>query len=366
MVFWILAAILTLITLAALLYGGGISRSSVVEGADGRQQMAHFSAQLVEIERDVGNNLMSATEAEAAKAELAREVMRVEAEVGGVKAPSFTAPASIFVLAGLVVAALAFGIYLGEGKPNLPSTPLSARALPNTPPVDVAEAIAAVEKRLGENPDDVRGWSVLGPIYMQSGRADDAVIAFRKVLQLLPPSADAETDLAEALMLANNGSALGEPLELLASAAARDPQHIRSRFYLAGEATRAGEFEQAIGRWQDLLGLSVGGEPWIAIAESGLRAAEAGRDGVAPSGGANALSGNSEQASAIRSMVEGLSERLAADGGAIEEWTRLVRSRMVLGEPELAQQAYDSAKLAYPDAGERSELDKLATEAGLK
>ena len=67
----------------------------------------------------------------------------------------------------------------------------------------------------------------------------------------------------------------------------------------------------------------------------------------------------------IEAMVEGLASRLEAEGGSIAEWTQLVRSRLVLGQTALAQQAYDAARSAYPDAAGRTELDVLAADNGL-
>jgi cytochrome c-type biogenesis protein CcmH len=64
-------------------------------------------------------------------------------------------------------------------------------------------------------------------------------------------------------------------------------------------------------------------------------------------------------------MVDGLDARLRAQGGTIEEWTQLVRSRMVQGRMGEAQAAYDAARKAHPDAAERSELDVLAADNGL-
>src|SRR5690606_1728777 len=102
------------------------------------------------------------------------------------------------------------------------------------------------EAHLADQPDDVRGWQVVAPVYMQSGRFEDAVRAYRNIARLLPPSADVESDLGEAVMMAQGGSVEGEPLALFRSAANRDPAHIRSRFYLAGEAMRTGDYEAAV------------------------------------------------------------------------------------------------------------------------
>ncbi|MBK8085966.1 MAG: hypothetical protein IPK28_20215 [Devosia sp.] len=177
------------------------------------------------------------------------------------------------------------------------------------------------------------------------------------MIELDGVSADRETDLGEALMMASGGSAAGEPLALFRSAAARDPAHIRSRYYIAGEATRAGDFEVARTAWEALLQLARGDEAWVPNAQAGLDAALAGLGGATP--------GDGVDQGTIESMVDGLAARLADSGGTIGEWTRLVRSRLVLGQTGLAQQAYDAARAAYPDASVRTELDVLAADHGL-
>ncbi|MEM7506449.1 MAG: c-type cytochrome biogenesis protein CcmI [Pseudomonadota bacterium] len=55
----------------------------------------------------------------------------------------------------------------------------------------------------------------------------------------------------------------------------------------------------------------------------------------------------------IRSMVDTLAARLEADGGTAEEWYRLMRSNVVLGEMERALEVYEKsqAELSGQDAG---------------
>lgn len=366
MIFWILATIVTLISLAALYYAARGSAVNASATADADATTAHFKLQLSEIEADIASGRLSAAEAEAAKAELARELIRVEADAKArVATPSTLG--RVAPIAGLViVAGLSFGVYWNIGDPDLPSQPLAERERPAAPTINVADATARVEQELLENPDDARGWAVLAPIYMQSGRFDEAVAAFRRILELLPASADTETDLAEAIMMANEGSAEGEPIRLLQSAAARDPEHIRSRFYLAGEATRVGDFESAVAQWQALLALGGGDEPWVPIARNGIAVAEAGLRGEPLPNAQNQPTTDPDQEQMIRGMVESLQDRLSADGGTIEEWTQLVRSLLVLGELSEAQTAYDAAKLAFPTMVDRALLDNLALGAGLK
>ena len=192
--------------------------------------------------------------------------------------------------------------------------------------------------------------------------------ALRRVNALAPPTADSLTNLGEALMMQNQGSVAGEPLALFHQAAALDPKHIRSRYYIAGEETRSGDYTAAVRDWNALLALGKGDEPWMATARNGLAYAQqqlspnaapsAPETGAAPP----ALDANAPQ---IQAMVDGLEARLKAQGGSIEEWTQLVRSRLVQGRMDAAQADYELARKAYPDAAVRTELDVLAADSGL-
>lgn len=311
---------------------------------------SHFRLQLRELEGDVASGRLGEAESLAARGELARELIRLKGEDG--PAASGTLRRPVLLLSIGATAVLAFGAYVFLGHPDLPSAPLSERAGQD---MTLEAAIDRVETQLTRNPDDLQGWTVVAPAYMQTGRFADAERAYRRILDLSGETPDRLTDLAEAIMMKDGGSLAGEPANLLAKAAALDPAHVRSRFYLASEATRAGEYQSAIRQWEALIALGKDGDTWLASAEQGLAAARAGLDGTAP--------GPSNEA--IVGMVEGLSSRLASDGGTIAEWTQLVRSRLVLGQTELAQSAYEAARAAYPDPTMRTELDVLAADNGL-
>ena len=349
---WLLALILTAIACAALYYAAA-GRTVNAGAATADATKAHFRAQLREIDVDVAAGRLGENEALAAKSELAREVMRAGSEPSNAAKPGSNGP----VLASVaVIALLSLGTYAYLGKPDMPADPLAGRA-PASAGLDFNAAAKTIEARLAQNPSDLRGWQVVVPVYMQLGRYADAVAALRHVNALAPPTADSETDLGEALMMQNGGSIVGEPMELFRKAAALDADHVRSRFYIAAEETRTGDNVAAVRDWNALLALSKGDEPWVVTARNGLAMTEA---ALHPTS-ANAL----PDASQIASMVDGLEARLKSQGGNIDEWTKLVRSRMVQGRMQDAQSDYDLARKAYPDKSVRTELDVLAADNGL-
>jgi cytochrome c-type biogenesis protein CcmH len=363
MVLWALLIVITVVSCLSLFLAGRNTLVNVEKNQEHDVRLAHLRRLHSEIESDLETGRISQRDADSAKGELAREVIRNQKQdqrSDRARHPlmGWIVPASV-----LVVGVVGLSLYTVLGAPDLPSQPMAQRQKTQLADVNVQDAITQVEKRLEQQPDDVRGWQVLAPIYMRTGRFAEAATAFRNILALSPPSADAEVNLAEALMMMNDGEATGEPITLLQSAAARDPSHIRSRFYLAGEATQKQEFERAIELWQELLLLAQGDEPWVLTARQGLEIAQA---GSAPGSAIVPLAPDHEQRELIDGMVAGLAERLNSDGGSIEEWTRMVRSHLVLGKRDDAQAAYDAAKRAFPSADDRIDLDALAAQNELK
>jgi cytochrome c-type biogenesis protein CcmH len=362
MLFWVIAIAVTAIACAALYFAAAGRRVNAAAQVLGDSN-SHFRLVLAGIDADLAQGRLGEAEARAAKAELAREVLRQKAETrtGASGGPQLGRGALAACTAA--VAALALGSYAWLGSPQLPSQPLAGRAELTAANIDIDMALTRIEEQLARTPDDVRGWSVIAPVYMQSGRYADAERAYRRIIELAGPTADTQTSLAEALMWQSNGQGdNSEAMDLLRAAAASDPAHILSRLYIAAELTRTGRYDEAVPAWEELVGMAKGDEPWLTAVREGLQVAQnqgAPAQGTGP--GASAA-----EADMIAAMVQSLAGRLETSGGTIEEWTQLVRAYLVLGDTSLAQSAYDKAVAAYPRAFDRGDLDTIALDAGLK
>ncbi len=354
MLFWLIAIAVTAIACAALYYAAGwrMVNADTPESDDAN---SHFRLVLAGIDADLAAGKLGESEATAAKGELAREILRLKAETTHVAAagPGFGRGPLLGGL--LLVGLLAFAVYGWLGKPDLPSQPLSGRADVAAQQLDLDTAIARIEEQLATTPDDLRGWTVIAPAYVERARYADAVRAYRRVIELGGATPDLQTSLAEALLLEGRDTDIGEATTLLQAAAAADPSHVMSRLYLASVLTGTERYAEAVPVWTQVLALAKGDEPWLASAQQGLAVAQNG--GVAPT--------NDQEAEMIGQMVTGLAERLAASGGTIEEWAQLVRAYLVLGNTDRAQAAFDDAVAAYPQAFDRGDLDTLALGAGL-
>src|SRR5690606_7044460 len=131
---------------------------------------SHFRLVLAGIDTDLAAGKLGDAEATAARGELAREILRLKGETGRVAGagPAFGRAALLVGLGG--VAVLALGLYGLLGSPDLPSQPLAGRSDVAAQQIDIDAAIARIETQLTANPDDLRGWTVIAPAYLEMGR----------------------------------------------------------------------------------------------------------------------------------------------------------------------------------------------------
>ena len=74
-----------------------------------------------------------------------------------------------------------------------------------------------------------------------------------------------------------------------------------------------------------------------------------------------------ERDAAIRSMVDGLAQRLESSSRDVDGWIHLMRSRVMLGEREVAATAFRKAlEVFVDDQAASGKIIAAATELGLK
>jgi cytochrome c-type biogenesis protein CcmH len=268
----------------------------------------------------------------------------------------------------------ATALYLALGSPELPGAPLAARleAIHQNSPI--ASLVAKAEAHLARNPDDVRGYEVLAPVYLRLGRVNDAVHARRKILALAGENAARQADLGEALVAAANGIVTKDAKTALDRALELDPKEMEARFYTAVAAQQDGKPDEAARIWRKMLAEAPADAPWLptvrrALASIDQKAAPAAR-GVASAGPIAGAAGPSaadvaaaskmseqDRGQMIRGMVARLAGRLKENGGDVDGWQRLMRAYMVLGERDKAQAAAADARKAL--AGDPEKLRQI-------
>ena len=179
---------------------------------------------------------------------------------------------------------------------------------------DVNTMIERLAARLETTPQDIEGWRMLGRSYFHTARYEQAATAFGRALELDPSSAELKLSYEEA------------------KAKAFESDNLETAPSLQTEAIdKSGD------------GLSV-----EKVTKS---------EAMPPR----------ERDAAIRSMVDGLADRLASSPRDVEGWTRLMRSRVVLGETEVAATAFRKAlEVFMDDPAASGKITAAAIELGLK
>jgi cytochrome c-type biogenesis protein CcmH len=360
MALWFPLALMTAAAVFIVLWPLGRARLATASGGD----LAVYRDQMRELERDRAAGLIGSAEADAARIEISRRLLAAADAQGQAPAASLAPWRRRFIAVAALIA-LPFGavaLYLALGFPGLPDQPLAARAL-GPENRSIAALVAQVEDRLERNPQDGRGWEVLGPVYMRLGRFDDAVKARRNAVRLLGASPTREADLGEALVAAANGVVTAEAKAAFDRALALDARDPRAKFFAGLAAQQDGKNAEAAAIWHDLLAHAPADAPWANMVRQSLaRLENATPQPAAPGPSAAdvaAAADMSPQARVqmVRGMVERLAERLTRDGSDLDGWVRLVRAYLVLGEDERARGAAADARRAL--AGDPDKLRRL-------
>ena len=256
---------------------------------------------------------------------------------------------------------------------------------------DNGDPLAALEARTRDNPKDGEAWSALAGAYFETGRFDEAAAAYDAAVKLAPQQASLWSGRGEARVMVSAHDPM--PPAAVADferAVALDPKDPRARYFLAVKLDLSGDHHGAIDSWLALLADTPPGAAWEAdLRRTITQAAKINHiDGTAKlaavrqpaaqlPAAAPALPGPSAEdinrASALRpseqrgmaeGMVARLEAKLKADPTNVDGWIMLIRSRMTLGQPDLAHQALANAVAANP--GQAAQLREQATSLGVR
>jgi cytochrome c-type biogenesis protein CcmH len=251
----------------------------------------------------------------------------------------------------LTFAAALAGLYPLLGRPDL----AVSRPPPPPPPMgdrpdpELVKDLPLLEARMRATPRDPRGWRLLGMIYSRLGRFGDAADAYGRAAELAPREPSDLSSQGEALVQAANGVVTPGARTLFANVLALDPSDPRARFFLAMAKDEDGDHTGAMADWIALIKSAPPDAPWLADVSGFVRnlAAERGVDLTAQFGPHAPPAG---QAAMIRGMVDRLAAQLKAQPRDADGWVRLMRSRIVLGEPTAASAALRDGLAAFSDS----------------
>lgn len=397
--FWAVVAVITLMV-------GAILIRAVIRGgtrvSDGRaaSDVAVYRAQLEEVDRDVARGVIEKADAERVHAEIARRLIAADRaekaeERTAVRAPSYAALAVIAL--GLVGSV---GAYLWLGAPGYgdmslrdriafaedlrrsrPDQSVAEASLPPfVAPGDLSPQYAQLLEQLrttvANRADDLQGHQLLAAQERRIGNFVAARDAQRRVIELLGEDATADdlATLGELQVLAAGGYVSPQAELSLRAALSRERSNGTARYYWGLMLMQTGRPDQAFRIWDGLLREGPEDAPWIPpiLAQIEELAQVAGVRYTVPAIGTGAPGPTAEDIESaqdmtpaermemIGSMVQGLSDRLATEGGTAEDWARLISSLGVLGRQKEAFEIHANAVEVFADVPEALDLINAA------
>ena len=358
-----------------------------------------YRAQLAEVERDSAAGRLAATEADRLRVEISRRILEADrAGRGPTLAPTTTAFSRWG--AGLVIAAVLGGAawaYVRLGAPGYRDLPLAARldaaeayhsarpsqavaeaAAPKVearmPDAELAALLSKLRQAVADRPGDVTGLALLVRNEAALGNLAAARDAQVALMAAKPePLAKDHAELAELMIGLAGGYVSPEAEAELIAALQQEPANGTALYYSGLMFAQGDRADRAFAVWRDLLQSSPPDAPWVGPIRAGIGdvAARAGADYVLPElagptaaeveAAAEMTAG--DRRLMIEAMVEGLSARLANEGGPATDWARLITSLGVLGDQPRAAAIYAEAQNRFAGRGPELEALRLAAVA---
>lgn len=389
MVFWILVA--GLVAAVTLAITRPLMRPSTPATDAGDADIAVYKDQLKEIAADEARGTLGVAEAESARAEIGRRILRASEGGSRPEASSNEAGKNRFVTTVSIATSIALplasmALYLAYGAPGLPGQPLSDRLAAATDSNKPNDLIAKVEERLREHPEDGTGWDVLAPVYYATGQYAGAATAYQNAIRLIGETPRRLQGFANARIHLENGVIPEDARKALERVLQLEPNATEPRIWLALAKEQDGRLQEAAADYRKLIDEAPEHAPWRKALED--RLANLGKDsaGATAPGAQTAApavpaasppAGNSDAAAImsmspeereafITRMVDNLASRLKSDGSDAEGWVKLIRAYQVLGRRDDAVKALTDARanLKGNEVG-LAKVDSLARQLGL-
>lgn len=407
MTFWIITSAMALVIAATLALV--MLRTRAASGPAAAYDLQVYRDQLKDVDRDLERGVLGEADAARIRTEVSRRILAADAQMQATRGGGGqSGPVSLIaaVVLGCVLIAGSLMLYRMLGAPGYgdlglshrieiaeelrTNRPAQAEAEQRIPPMPRpegagAEYLALLERlrdAVANRPDDLQGQMLLARNEAAMGNFAAAHAAQSEVLRLKGADATAAdyTDYADMLILAAGGFVSPEAEAALREALAREPDNGAARYYWGLMMAQTGRPDLAFRIWDALLRESPADAAWTEPVRAQIE--EVARfAGVAytlpplapPAPGptqsdieaAGEMSAD-DRTQMIRSMVQGLSDRLATEGGTPPEWARLIGALGVLGEQEQARAIYDNALQVFGDNPEALNLlQDAAQNAGI-
>jgi cytochrome c-type biogenesis protein CcmH len=264
--FWVIAAVMVAIALAFVL-----PPLLAAEGADPADEskesnVSVYRDQLAELEADLRNGIIAEDQYQQDRDGIERrmleDVSTTESTAANPAAANADRRPAYAIAFAIPVLAIVLYLQIGnprlkpQGRPEPPTEPPAAESSQSDSQMgqpNIEANVAALAKRLEQNPNDVQGWTMLGRSYTSMEKYQEASDAYARATALKADDADLWADYAFTMAMANGQHLQGKPQELLAKSLQVDPNNAKGLELAGSAAFETKNYKQAIEYWQRLL-----------------------------------------------------------------------------------------------------------------
>ena len=251
-VFWSIAVLLTAVALAFVLPALLGRRRAAGAATSAATNVALHRDQLKELEADLAAGTLSPERHEEARREIEQRLLDDVRAGNDTRAiPAGGRRTAWVVAAAVPVAALL--LYFAVGNPAALAPGAATRDGHAITREQIEGMVERLAERMKENPDDVKGWTMLGRSYAVLDRHAEAAVAYANAVKRSEPDAQLLADYADALAMAQGRNLKGEPERLIAQALKVDPRNVKALLLAGTVAFQDKKFKDAIAYWERIL-----------------------------------------------------------------------------------------------------------------
>ncbi|WP_422909828.1 c-type cytochrome biogenesis protein CcmI [Pseudomonas sp. MAC6] len=299
--FWLCAGLLLLTALAFLLIP--VLRARKVQAEEDRTALnvTLYQERLQELQAQHAAGALNEQQLANGRDEAARELL-ADTEGALAKPTQRKLGGTIPLIAALLMPLLGYGLYQHWGAIGDVERAQTFAAQPKT----IEEMTARLEAAVKSNPESAESWYFLGRTYMAQERAADAAVAFERAVGVAGREPELLGQWAQALYFASDKQWTVQLQALTDEALKGDPAEVTSLGLLGIAAYESGQFQKAIGHWQQLVAVLPAEDPSRQAIQGGIERAreQLGEPAAAAPATSQGLTVRVELAPALQAKVQ--------------------------------------------------------------
>jgi|GEM_PF-6305335 len=305
-----------------------------------------YKDQLDELDRDLASNYISEEQAQSARLEIQRRILRQGKKSDTGKAESSNFP--LFIALGVIVVLGAVALYNKVGSPALPAAENRSAVMEETVIDDKGTTLQeAIDKSMTEMeaaPDNLDLRWRMASAMSQLERHSDAAKIYSDGAGMEPDVVDWPIKLGESIMRMHDGQIAPASLLAFRSVLNVDPEHPAAHYYIGVWHVQSGNDARARETFMALKNRSEPEAPWLPMVNEQLSRID-GTDQSTVGQAARDVENMSEedQRAFIASMVARLEAKLEANPFDTEGWLMLARTKENLEGAEAARRVLKTA-----------------------